>query len=459
MVYDYFLEIVMKPPAPKNSSISKLRKHLNADALFSALYADFSKVSDLRQGNITIPLEDALMSGFAMFSLKDPSLLAFDKRRGVDQNLRNIYLIDEVPSDTQMRTILDEVYPEQLRDTFKGPIRQLQRGKVLERMVFFERCYLLSLDGTGFFSSKKLHADYCLEKVNKQTGEVTYYLQMLGAAIVHPDFKEVIPLAPEFITKQDGDSKNDCERNAAKRFFEKLRKDHPHLPFIITEDALSSNAPHIREAQKYNLHYILGVKEGDHAFLFQQVKKAREAAQRIEFEITDQNNAQMVHRFSFINQIPLNASNQDVLVNFIEYWEVTADKIKHFSWITDFTVTKENAYQLMRGGRTRWKIENETFNTLKNQGYHFEHNYGLGKQNLSLVFATLMMLAFLVDQTQQLSCKLFRAVWTKLKSKRALWERMRSLFKEFEFESMQMLYQAILYGIKFQPPIILYDSS
>ena len=107
---------------------------------------------------------------------------------------------------------------------------------------------------------------------------------MLGAAIVHPDFKEVIPLAPEFINKQDGQSKNDCERNAAKRFFEKLRKDHPHLPLIITEDALSSNAPHIREAQKYNLHYILGVKEGDHSFLFDIVKTAQSEGQSTEFE-------------------------------------------------------------------------------------------------------------------------------------------------------------------------------
>jgi len=148
-----------------------------------------------------------------------------------------------------------------------------------------------------------------------------------------------------------------------------------------------------------------------------------------------------------------------VLVNFIEYWEIAPDGTKHFSWVTDFTVTKKNVYQIMRGGRTRWKIENETFNTLKNQGYHFEHNYGLGEKNLSLVFAMLMMLAFLVDQTQQLSCKLFQAVWKKLRSKRALWERMRSLFKEFAFKSMRMLYQAILYGVKFQPPIILYDTS
>ncbi len=441
------------------SKSPKLRKHLNADALFKALHDDFSNVSDFRQGVSEISMADALMSGFAMFSLKDPSLLAFDERRGTDQNLRTIYNIEKAPCDTHMRTILDPVDPEQLRAPFKGPIRQLQRGKVLEEMVFFQGCYLLSVDGTGIFSSKKLHSDICLKKVNKKTGEVTYSLQMLGAAIVHPDFKEVISLAPEFIKKQDGQTKNDCERNAAKRFFEKLRKDHPHLPLIITGDGLNSNAPLIKEAQKHNLHYILGVKEGDHSFLFEQVKMARDAGQSIEFEIEDEDNPEMVHRFSILNQVPLNESNQDVLVNFIEYWEVTPNNVKHFSWVTDFTVTKGNAYQIMRGGRARWKIENETFNTLKNQGYHFEHNYGLGNKYLSLVFAMLMMLAFLTDQTQQLSCMLFRAVWIKLRSKRALWEQMRSLFKDFTFESMEMLFKALLYGIKHQPPIILYDSS
>jgi len=441
------------------SKSPRLRKHLNADALFKALHGDLSKVSDPRQGNIDISMADALMSGFAMFSLKDPSLLAFDERRPYDQNLQKIYNIENVPCDSQMRKILDPVNPEELRPAFKGPIRQLQRGKVLEQMLFFEGCYLLSLDGTGFFSSTKLHSEICLKKVNSKTGEITYHLQMLGAAIVHPDFKEVIPLDPEFIVKQDGQNKNDCERNAAKRFFEKLRKDHPHLPIIITEDALSSNAPHIREAQKNNLHYILGVKEGDHSFLFERVKGARSSGQTTEFEIVDKKNPEMVHRFSFLNQVSLNESNQDLLVNFLEYWEVTPDKVKHFCWVTDFTVTKYNAYKLMRGGRTRWKIENETFNTLKNQGYHFGHSYGLGKENLSLVFALLMMLAFLIDQTQQLSCKLFRAIWAKLKSKRALWEAMRSLFKDFAFESMEMLYDALLFGIKKQPPIILYDTS
>ncbi|VAX37865.1 hypothetical protein MNBD_UNCLBAC01-733, partial [hydrothermal vent metagenome] len=88
---------------------------------------------------------------------------------------------------------------------------------------------------------------------------------------MHPDFKEVIPLMPELIIKQDGQDKNDCERNAAKRLFEKMKKDHPKLKLIITEDGLSPNAPHIKNILEYGWHYILGVKEGDHKFLFNHV--------------------------------------------------------------------------------------------------------------------------------------------------------------------------------------------
>ena len=165
------------------------------------------------------------------------------------------------------------------------------------------------------------------------------------------------------------------------------------------------------------------------------------------------------HRFRFVNDVPLNASNADVRVNFIEYWEIGADKVQHFSWVTDLRVSKRNVYHLMRGGRARWKIENETFNTLKNQGYNFEHNYGHGTQNRSVVFATIMMLAFLVDQTQQLCCALFRAVWAKLGSKRLLWERMRALFDDYALKSMRHLLETLFYGLKKLQPLLAVDSS
>ena len=315
----------------------------------------------------------------------------------------------------------------------------------------------MALDGTGYFASKTIHCASCLHKVHRN-GSSTYYHQMLGAAIIHPDVREVIPLMPEPIVKQDGREKNDCERNAAKRFIGKLRQDHPHLKFIITEDSLSSNAPHIETLHDYGCHYLLGVKEGDHAYLFNQVQAAQQAGRVTEYERHDRA-AGVVHRFRFVNDVPLNASRADVQVNFIEYWEISQDQVQHCSWVTDLRVSKRNVYQLMRGGRARWKIENETCNTLKNQGDNFEHNYGHGEQNLSVVFATMLLLAFLVDQTQQLCCALFRAVWAKLGSKRLLWERLRALFYDYRLESMRELFEALLYGIEKHRPILTIDTS
>ncbi len=406
--------------------------------------------------NVEIPLVDALMSGFAMFSLKDPSLLAFDERRAKPENLSSIFGIQKIASDTQMRTILDRVAPEALRPLFKSVFRSLQRGKALEKMRVMGKYYLVSLDGTDYFSSKKVHCDACLQRKNKRTGEITWSHKMLGAAIVHPDQKAVLPLAPEAIIKQDGEKKNDCERNAAKRFLAHLRQDHPHLPIIIIEDALSANAPHIKELRRHNLRFILSVKPGDHAYLFDYVAQAHAEGKTTEFERQEKG---VTHRFRFLNDAPLNESNADLSINFLEYWEIKGDKTQHFTWVTDFTINKLNAYTLMRAGRARWKIENETFNTLKNQGYHFEHNFGHGHKHLSVVFAQLLMLAFAVDQTQQMTCQLFQAAWQAVGSKRRLWERMRGLFYELPFETMTDILRAIAYGFHIEGRVVIHDTS
>jgi hypothetical protein len=399
---------------------------------------------------------DSLMSGLAMFALKDPSLLAFDKRRTRGENLQQVFGIEQIPCDTQMRKILDNVDPESLRPLFKSLFAQLQRGKVLEKMVFMGRYYLASLDGTCYFRSQKIHCDDCLERTQSKTGVVTYSHQMLGVAIVHPDRKEVISLMPEPIIKQDGEAKNDCERNAAKRLIQQMRQDHPRLPFIIVEDSLYANAPHLRELKRLGFHYIIGVKPGDHKYLFAYAAQAQVEGRTTEFEIKI---GAVSHRFRFLNDAPLNESNEDVRVNFLQYWETVGNNVQHFTWITDFLISHDNAFELMRGGRARWKIENETFNTLKNHGYQFEHNFGHGENHLSVVLALLMMLAFLIDQIQQLACQLFQAAWKKVGSKRHLWERMRSLFYELPFTSMSDIWRAIAYGFHIEGRVVIHDTS
>ena len=207
---------------------------------------------------------------------------------------------------------------------------------------------------------------------------------------MHPDRSNVIPLCPELIQNADGAAKNDCERNASKRFIEHFKREHPHLKVIILGDGIASNAPYIRLLQGYNMKFILGAKPGDHEALF----TALEASEKTQYyEISDEKG--FLHQFRFLNDAALNKSNPDVRVNVLEYMQ-TDPKGREtvFSWVTNMHITQTNVFALMKGGRARWKIENETFNTLKNLGYNFEHNYGHGKKFLSTILCLLMLLSF-----------------------------------------------------------------
>jgi len=414
----------------------------------------FEAIPDPKPGCV-IPLADHLMSGLAIFGLKYPSLLQFDQDKNTDitqTNLRTLYGIKQAPCDTHFRSRLDDVNPKTLRKPFTQLLSALQRGKGLEGFATLNGHYLLSIDGTGFFSSSKVHCEHCCEKHHRD-GRITYYHQMLSAVLVNPDEREVFPLAPEPILKQDGNSKNDCERNAAKRLLEQIRREHPHMKFIVVEDGLASNAPHIRLLENLNLRYILGAKETDHTFLFDWVENTPATAH---YEQTD---AQGVHhRFRYLNKAPLNDANFELEVNFLEYWETRPNgKTLHFSWVTDISIHEQNLMTLMRAGRARWKIENETFNTLKNQGYHFEHNFGHGYQHLSTVMAFLMMLAFLIDQIQQRCCTLFNRALEASKSKTRFWRQFRGLFLNYLIPDWEALYLGIANGL--EPTTLPYKTT
>jgi hypothetical protein len=420
----------------------RLRKQLSTPGLLKTIRTCFDGIADHRTQSAVTSLGEALMAGFAVFSLKYPSLLEFDKgvREGtIDHNLRTLYGIKNAPCDTQLRTILDPVSPEALYPAFQAVHQQIQRQRGLEEFAFVDDHYLLLVDGTGQFASSKISCPECCVK-NTRAGP-QYYHQLLAAVLAHPEKKTVLPFAPEAITQQDGSNKNDCERNASKRLLTRVRQQHPGLKLIVAEDSLASNAPHLELLESLRMRYIIGVKEGDHAALFKEVHNRLCAGQCQELEYTDASG--VLHGFRFSNDLALNKSHPGRRVNFLEYWEVSKEREQRFSWITDMTITPDNVTQIMRGGRARWKIENETFNTLKNQGYNLEHNYGHGRQHLSTVFATLMMLAFLVDQTQELSCRLFQAARDQFHARTVLWQRLRSVFIHFYVPDWQTLWNAI----------------
>ena len=414
----------------------------------------FERIED-GVANRGLNLTDCLMSGLAVFGLKYPSLLRFDRDARQDGLIRSnpgsLYGIGRAPSDTALRERLDEVDPRSLRRAFRRVFAALQRGGGLKDFAYPGH-YLLSVDGTGYFSSSSVHCDNCCERRHRD-GRTTYYHQLLGAVLVHPRHREVFPLAPEPIAKEDGKRKNDCERNAARRLLGDVRREHPRLRLIVVEDALASNGPHVKLLRELDMRFVLGVKPGDHAHLFQWVDTSLETR---EFETTDADGAR--RRFRFLNGAPLNDAHFELEVNFPECWEKRPGRReRHFSWVTDLRITESNALALTRAGRARWRIENETFNTLKNQGYGFEHNFGHGGKHLATVFAHLMMLAFLIDQVRQRCCRLFRAAKSKAGRARYFWERLRSLFLTHVVPDWETLYRAIAFGHR--SPLVIHDTS
>ena len=398
----------------------------------------------------TISTIDCIMSGLSVFTFKFPSLLKFDKARTADKpflkNLRTLFGISMVPCDTYMRERLDLIMPSVLRPAYTSLFTLLQRCKILEHFRFFKDYYLISLDGTGVFSSHTIHCEQCCTKEHRN-GSITYQHQIVAAALVHPDQRVAYPLCPEPIMKSDGMQKNDCERNAVKRWVQDFRREHPHLKTIILADGLSSNEPFIRILESQNLSYILVCKESDHAYLSDWFNHG-DAKDKPTFTETIKG---ITSTYSYMRDVPLNESKDSCRVTVVSLTETKKGKTTKWMWVTDLTVDLNNIKEFTKGGRARWKVENETFNTLKNQGYEFEHNFGHGKKYLHTILAHLMMLAFFIDQCLQHVNKRFQEAYARRGSKKALWENMLVCLYTFEIPNFESLYHFIVHP----PPLVM----
>ncbi len=434
--------------------MKQTRKYFTQDELLERIRANISKGLKRHRVSEVAPSFfsnlDCLMSGLAVFSFKFPSLLKFDQVRGQDkvlaQNLKTLFHLQRTPCDTYMRERLDLIDPKVTRQSFSDLFTQLQRNKLLEQFRFLGDYYLVSVDGTGVFSSNDVHCEHCCTKKHRD-GTITYHHQILAAALVHPDQKVVYPFAPEPIMKSDGAKKNDCERNACKRWVKDFRREHPHLKTIILADGLSSNEPFISILKEHKLSFILVCKETDHEYLTQWVQAA-DTQDKPGFTETLKG---IKNTYEYMQDVPLNDSKNSCRVNVVRFMQTKKGKTTKWMWVTDLPVTLNNMREFVKGARARWKIENETFNTLKNQGYEFEHNFGHGKKHLHTVFAHLMFLAFFVDQCLQHINKRFQEALHRRGSKKSLWQTMLECLYLFEIPNFESLYHFIVHP----PPLTI----
>ncbi len=440
---------------------------LKVDECHEIILSEFSKFKEKRP-IFEIPLKNFLMSSFAVFSLKSPSLLQFENQFKEEKikmhNLNSLFKIDRVPSDTHLRDILETVEYAQYRPVFQRLFSFIQRSKTLEQFEFMkingQSYYLLATDGSGYFRSEKLVCDCCMveehfDENNKMT--LKFGHNILAGSIVHPDLKQVIPMCPEPIMRLDGSSKNDSEQTAFRRFLADFKREHPKLKIIFLLDALYANGPIIKLLREYGYEFLIAVKETK-SFLFMNVKEGEITGETQFHERVFESGEKVIKttkmNYRFANNVRLHQDKESPFINFVQVKEVTEwigkkgkpERVeRNFTFITDIPVTKNNIVQLAEGGRTRWKIENETFNTLKNRGYNLEHNYGHGEKNLTHNFIMSMFLAFFVDQIQESSCYTFKKLVEKFKQKSSLWSSLTSAIEWVPMTSWDQFYYLLYY--------------
>lgn len=422
--------------------LPKEKKYLSFSALTQALSSHFNPIADPRQqGKCDFSYNDILMSAFACMYFQDPSLLQFQKRTEEKEgrnNLRNLFGVENIPKDSQLRDVLDSIPAAELAPIFKDFFERLRRHKHLEDYAILPNTLLCAIDGTQYHRSKTVNCEHCLTKAHK-TGDVTYSHGVLQGAIMHPAKKQVIPVMPEAIQNTDpspGSStkkaKQDCESKAAKRFIINLKTTHPRQQFMLGGDGLMSHQPMIETVLEHGMNYLFVAKPGDHKYLFEWIATFDAIPS---LELSDGKGR--THRYRWQNDVPLHSEANAVRVNFCEYQLMNEKgKLAYInSWVTDIVLSKENIEGMVRAGRCRWKIENECFNTLKNQGYHIEHNYGHGKKHLSYNMYLLTLLAFYCHQILELTDLAYQACREKFGSKRYLWEVFRGNMRELLFDS------------------------
>jgi hypothetical protein len=426
--------------------------------LLSYLSRSIDSLPDLRRGtNTQYSLKDITLSAFAVFFCQSPSFLAnqqlMQQTKGTN-NGRTLFGIQKLPTDNQIRNLLDPVDPTLLRAVYRDTFSYLQGLGEVESFRSFEDTLLIAIDGTGYFHSESIHCKGCTVSHHRD-GRVTYAHSVLMPAVVKAGKEQVIPLEPEFIVPQDGHEKQDCERTAADRWVEAMAGFYSPLHVTLLGDALYATHSMIRGVLKEGLHYIFVVKPTNHKYLYEELEGMEKLGEVRTLQRTHwagKKHRQLVYRY--VNAVPLTDAQDCVRVNWVEI-TMSDDKGNvtfHTAFVTDHPITEQNVEALVEAGRCRWKIENEDINTLKTKGYHFEHNFGHGKQYLSQTLLSLNILAFLFHTVLELQDKRYALLRETLPRRDTFYQHVATLTQYFCFDSFVHLMLFMLTGLKLQDP-------
>jgi hypothetical protein len=426
------------------------------DELVGSLRQTLGALPDRRTGdNARYSMEDIGLSAFSVFFTQSPSFLTYQqamhKAKG-RSNAQSLFQIGQIPCDNHIRQTLDSVPPDKLFPLYDEVYQALRQESLLESFRAVHQTLLIALDGTWYFSSQKIHCEQCCCLEHK-SGEKTYYHSAVTPVIVAPGQPQAIALRPEFITPQDGHTKQDCEIAAAKRWLEKNGATYASLKATLLGDDIYSHQPFCRRTLLHDFHFIFVCKPDSHTTLYNWVNLLQSPYLRTLKMRVKEGARFHTYTYRYANAVPLAEGEDAIKVNWCELMVTNPEgKVLYLNgWVTDFKITDENVVAIVAAGRARWKIENENNNTLKTKGYHLEHNFGHGKKHLSSLLAALNILAFLYHTFLSFTDENYRLIRAELPTRQTFFDDLRALTRYILFPNWDALLDFMMRGLEIGP--------
>ena len=409
-------------------------RNIRLRELLGSISEALDEVPEHRSGkNTQYTLTEVGLSAFSVFYMQSPSFLNHQRdmqRQRGQNNAQGLFGVERIPSDSQIRNLLDPIDPAYLRGAYWSIYEQLEAKGHLAGYEGVEGTRLVSLDGSQYFSSEKIHCEQCKKVVKEE--QTRYSHGVLLAVLSAPEQEEVICLEPEYLSPQDGHDKQDCEQQAIKRWVKRnAERFEPWKTTILTDD-LHCHYPLCKILLEHEMHFILTCKESSHAALYEELHLLEQVEGAVStLEVEKWHGARRerwIYRWA--EHLPLRGDLETLMVNWCELTVIdvaSGKQLYYCAWATDLPVNQQTVPLIADSGRSRWKVENEGFNVLKNRGYHFEHNYGHGEQYLSNVLLSLLLLACLCHTTLSLTNAIYRAVRRELGSRKTFFDDLRAL--------------------------------
>src|SRR5580693_3543901 len=373
-------------------------------------------------------MADIGLSAFSLFFMQSESFLSY--QRALEEgrktsNCQTLFGMAKIPTDNHIRSMLDPVHPSHLQPVFDQVVAALSEHGALSEFQRLGGRTLVALEGTEYFCSQKLGCPHCQTR-KRANGAVESYHSMLAATIVAPGHAMVVPLMPEFIVKPDGAEKQDCERNAAKRWLAAHAQRMAALRPIYLGDDLFACQPIAEAVLEIGGDFLFTAKPDSHKTLYDFMK----GAVLDELQVRRKDGARTVTiTYRWFNDAPMREGKEALKANWIGMTIADAKGKQTYAnaFVTSLPVTRQSVDEIATCARARWKIENESFNILKNNGYHLEHNFGHGKQNLAMLFAAMNLLAFAMHTV----CDCLEDLWVKAReakrSRKRFFEHIRTI--------------------------------